>query len=55
MKRPRLLPDNMTLLLLGVILIASFFPCDGKTAIGLATWVVTVLVAYAAECGDVAW
>jgi len=33
MKRPRFLPDNMTLLLLGVILIASFFPVKGELAV----------------------
>jgi sodium/bile acid cotransporter 7 len=44
MKRPRLLPDNMTLLLLGVILIASFFPCDGKIAIGF-NYLTTVMIA----------
>jgi sodium/bile acid cotransporter 7 len=33
MKRPRFLPDNMTLLLLGVVLTASIFPCDGPMAI----------------------
>jgi sodium/bile acid cotransporter 7 len=33
MKRPRFLPDNMTLLLLGVVLTASIFPCEGQVAI----------------------
>lgn len=35
MKRPRFLPDNMTLLLLGVILIASFFPVKGELAVNV--------------------
>ena len=35
MKRPRFLPDNMTLLLLGVILIASFFPVKGALAVSV--------------------
>lgn len=35
MKRPRFLPDNMTLLLLGVILIASFFPVKGELAVSV--------------------
>ncbi|MFZ6814525.1 bile acid:sodium symporter family protein [Undibacterium sp. Rencai35W] len=34
MKRPRFLPDNMTLLLLAVVLTASIFPCTGNVAIG---------------------
>ena len=33
MKRPRFLPDNMTLLLLTVVLIASFFPARGTLAL----------------------
>ena len=33
MKRPRFLPDNMTLLLFAVVVAASFFPCTGKTAV----------------------
>ncbi|MBC3879281.1 bile acid:sodium symporter [Undibacterium sp. FT79W] len=35
MKRPRFLPDNMTLLLLSVILIASFFPVKGELAVSV--------------------
>lgn len=34
MKRPRFLPDNMTLLLLAVVLTASFLPCSGQAAVG---------------------
>lgn len=34
MTRPRFLPDNMTLLLLAVVLAASFFPCSGQLAVG---------------------
>lgn len=33
MKRPRFLPDNMTLLLLAVVLTASFLPCSGQAAL----------------------
>ncbi|MBI3730987.1 MAG: bile acid:sodium symporter [Burkholderiales bacterium] len=34
MKRPRFLPDNMTLLLLGVVTLASLFPARGVIASG---------------------
>lgn len=34
MKRPRFLPDNMTLLLLGVVTLASLFPARGIVASG---------------------
>ncbi|MES2039981.1 MAG: bile acid:sodium symporter family protein [Pseudomonadota bacterium] len=34
MKRPRFLPDNMTLLLLGVVTLASLFPARGMIASG---------------------
>lgn len=34
MKRPRFLPDNMTLLLLAVVALASFFPARGMVAQG---------------------
>ena len=34
MKRPRFLPDNMTLLILAVVLTASIFPCTGNVAVG---------------------
>ena len=34
MSRPRFLPDYMTMLLFGVVLAASFFPCAGSVAIG---------------------
>ncbi len=34
MKRPRFLPDNMTLLLLGVVTLASLFPARGVVASG---------------------
>ena len=34
MKRPRFLPDNMTLLLLGVVTLASLFPARGLVASG---------------------
>lgn len=33
MTRPRYLPENLTLLMLGVVLLASFFPCTGSTAL----------------------
>ncbi|MFA9441388.1 bile acid:sodium symporter family protein [Uliginosibacterium sp. sgz301328] len=32
MARPRFLPDNFTLALVTTVLIASFFPCQGRTA-----------------------
>lgn len=35
MKRARFLPDNMTLLLLGVVLAASIFPGSGRTVLAL--------------------
>lgn len=37
MTRPRLLPDNMTLLLFAVVLAASFIPCTGVVAVGFNT------------------
>ncbi len=37
MIRPRLLPDNMTLLLFAVVLTASFIPCAGAVAVGFNT------------------
>ncbi|MFZ6748339.1 bile acid:sodium symporter family protein [Undibacterium sp. Ren11W] len=33
MTRPRFLPDNMTLLLLAVVITASIFPCSGSVAL----------------------
>lgn len=33
MTRPRFLPENLTLFMLGVVLLASFFPCTGQTAV----------------------
>ena len=44
MKRPRFLPDNMTLLLFFVVLAASFFPCTGQVAAGFNT-LTTVMIA----------
>jgi len=46
MQRPRFLPDNMTLLLLGVILIASFFPARNHVAVvfdQLSVWMIALL------------
>ena len=37
MTRPRLLPDNMTMLLFAVVLAASFIPCTGVVAVGFNT------------------
>jgi solute carrier family 10 (sodium/bile acid cotransporter), member 7 len=37
MTRPRFLPDKMTLLLLAVVLAASFVPCTGQLAVGFNT------------------
>ncbi|WP_263143706.1 bile acid:sodium symporter family protein [Pseudomonas sp. RIT-PI-AD] len=38
MARPRLLPDNFTLILVGVVLLASLLPCSGAVAVGFG-WV----------------
>lgn len=46
MKRPRFLPDNMTLLLFSVVALASLFPARGAVAIGfdhLATGMIALL------------
>lgn len=46
MKRPRFLPDNMTLLLFAVVVAASFFPCSGAVAVGfdyLTTFLIGLL------------
>ena len=46
MQRPRFLPDNMTLLLLSVILIASFFPARDHVAVvfdQLSVWMIALL------------
>lgn len=34
MTRPRFLPDNFTLTLIGVVLLASFLPASGQVAVG---------------------
>ncbi|MFZ6846850.1 bile acid:sodium symporter family protein [Undibacterium sp. RuRC25W] len=46
MQRPRFLPDNMTLLLLGVVLTASFFPARDHVAAffdQLSVWMIALL------------
>ncbi|GGC58639.1 bile acid:sodium symporter family protein [Undibacterium terreum] len=43
MKRPRFLPDNLTLMLLTVILTASFFPCTGQVAVAF-DWLTTLMI-----------
>ncbi len=46
MARPRFLPDNMTLMLLAVVLTASFLPCTGQVAEafdGLTTFMIGLL------------
>ncbi|MFZ6658201.1 bile acid:sodium symporter family protein [Undibacterium sp. TJN19] len=46
MKRPRFLPDNMTLLLLSVVALASLFPASGVVAVGfdhIATGMIALL------------
>ncbi|MFZ6645402.1 bile acid:sodium symporter family protein [Undibacterium sp. TJN25] len=43
MTRPRFLPDNLTLMLLSVIAIASIFPCTGQVAI-VFDWLTTLMI-----------
>jgi len=43
MARPRFLPDNLTLMLLAVVLAASFFPCTGTAAVGF-DWLTTFMI-----------
>ena len=43
MARPRFLPDNLTLMLLAVVITASFFPCTGSVAVGF-DWLTTFMI-----------
>jgi solute carrier family 10 (sodium/bile acid cotransporter), member 7 len=43
MTRPRFLPDNLTLMLLTVVITASFFPCTGKIAVGF-DWLTVLMI-----------
>jgi sodium/bile acid cotransporter 7 len=44
MTRPRLLPDNFTLTLIGVVLFASLLPASGQVAVGLG-WLTNAAIA----------
>lgn len=43
MMRSRFLPDNLTLMLLTVVITASFFPCAGKAAVGF-DWLTVFMI-----------
>ncbi|EJN06901.1 bile acid:sodium symporter family protein [Herbaspirillum sp. YR522] len=43
MARPRFLPDNMTLLLVAVVITASILPCTGTVAVGF-DWLTTFMI-----------
>ena len=43
MARPRFLPDNMTLLLVAVVITASILPCTGAVAVGF-DWLTTFMI-----------
>ena len=43
MTRPRFLPDNLTLLLLAVVITASLFPCTGPVAVGF-DWLTVCMI-----------
>ena len=43
MARPRFIPDNMTLLLIAVVALASIFPCTGDVAVGFE-WLTTFMI-----------
>ena len=44
MTRPRFLPDNFTLMLITVVIIASFLPATGKVAVGFG-WLTNIAIA----------
>jgi sodium/bile acid cotransporter 7 len=44
MTRPRFLPDNFTLTLIGVVLLASFLPASGQVAVGFG-WLTNIAIA----------
>ncbi|WP_034085004.1 bile acid:sodium symporter, partial [Pseudomonas aeruginosa] len=41
MSRPRFLPDNFTLALIATVLLATFLPCSGQTAV-VFEWVTNI-------------
>jgi len=43
MNRPKLLPDNFTLALVGTVTLASFLPCRGEVAVGF-NWLTNVAI-----------
>jgi sodium/bile acid cotransporter 7 len=43
MARPRFLPDNLTLMLLAVVITASVFPCTGQAAVAF-DWLTTFMI-----------
>ncbi len=43
MPRPKLLPDNFTLALVGTVILASLLPCRGETAVGF-NWLTNVAI-----------
>lgn len=44
MSRPRFLPDNFTLMLVSVVIIASFLPASGQVAVGFS-WLTNIAIA----------
>lgn len=44
MTRPRFLPDNFTLTLIGVVLLASLLPVSGQVAVGFG-WLTNAAIA----------
>ena len=44
MRRPRFLPDNFTLTLLAVVLIATLLPCRGQVAVAF-DWITNLAIA----------
>jgi sodium/bile acid cotransporter 7 len=44
MTRPRFLPDNFTLMLITVVIIASFLPATGQVAVGFG-WLTNIAIA----------
>jgi sodium/bile acid cotransporter 7 len=43
MARPKLLPDNFTLMLVGTVIIASVLPCRGETAVAFS-WITNIAI-----------
>lgn len=43
MNRPKFLPDNFTLALVGTVILASFLPCRGQAAVGF-NWLTNIAV-----------